>query len=250
MNKLFSLLLFTLLPFFIYAQEEKLEFRKDVYKDKDYCKTNCPSFYLEVLQANNDSEAAKKINQSLIKTTNGHVVGKPGITYSVLEVIEVLKKDARRMFKDYPKAYAASIDTSLMKKTHYTKDMLTVRFFGLVYKHGMGHEVYSYNYLNFDPHTGEELDLQAIIKNKVEFINFVEKRFRETFYITESNINSTGYRFENDTFRLPIDSAIGFIEDNIIFTYNPYAIGPFGQGVTNLEIPIKEIQHLLKISFE
>lgn len=250
MNKSFLLFLFTLFPFLIHAQQENLEFRKDVYENKDYCETDCPKFYLEVLQVKNDSEAAKKINHSLTKVVNSHIIVESDTTYSVLKVIEALKKDAKQTFKEHPNVVAASVDSILMKKTHYTKNMLTVRWYSSVYKYGMLHESYSYHYLNLDPNTGKELELNAIIKDSVAFTDFVEKRFRKEFDIIEPNINSTGYRFDKDTFRLPRHSTIGFIKDKMVFTYNPYLIDSFAQGVTNLEIPIKEIQHLLNIPFK
>ena len=52
--------------------------------------------------------------------------------------------------------------------------------------------------------------------------------------------------FEGNTFILP--SSMGFDEKHMLFTYNPYDIAPYSEGLIELKIPINEIQPFININ--
>ena len=80
-----------------------------------------------------------------------------------------------------------------------------------------------------------------------DFINFVEIKFREAHDIPKTgDINATRFMFEGNTFILP--SSMGFDDKNMLFTYNPYDIAPYSEGLIELKIPINEIQPFININ--
>ena len=53
--------------------------------------------------------------------------------------------------------------------------------------------------------------------------------------------------FENDEFHLPAN--IGFREDKLILTYNPYEIAAYVEGQKTYEYDLDEVSEYLKIDF-
>src|SRR5699024_11270690 len=104
-------------------------------------------------------------------------------------------------------------------------------------------------YLNFEPKTGNEIAIEQMLIDTKDFINFVEIKFREAHDIPKgSDINSTRFMFEGNAFILP--SSMGFDGKNMVFTYNPYEIAPYSEGLIELKIPINEVEPFLKLNLE
>lgn len=99
-------------------------------------------------------------------------------------------------------------------------------------------------FLNFDPLTGNLKSTSSLVKNKKEFIAFVEKEFRKEKGIPEGDlINSTGFWFENNKFNLP--ESIGISKTEIIIIYNSYEIASYADGPIEIRIPMEEAQPYL-----
>ncbi len=108
--------------------------------------------------------------------------------------------------------------------------------------HGYG----TTSFMNIDPQTGEELSADNLFKDKKEFTDFAEKKFRiEQKIAQEISINDTGFWFENEEFYLP--ESVGFTQDSIIFVYNQYDIASYADGPIELKIAVKEAEPFLSI---
>lgn len=110
--------------------------------------------------------------------------------------------------------------------------------------HGYG----GVTYLNFDPSTGNEIEIQGLFSDYLGFVKEAEMAFRKANDIpTEGNINATGFWFKDETFHLP--QSIGLTQDHIIMVYNPYEIAPYAEGAIELKLPIENIESYLKTDF-
>ena len=101
-------------------------------------------------------------------------------------------------------------------------------------------------FLNFDPLTGNLKSTSSILNNKKEFIDFVEKAFRNEKGIPLNDpINSAGYWFENEKFYLP--ESIGMSKTEVIIIYNQYEIASYADGPIELRIPMDEAKPYLNL---
>ena len=112
---------------------------------------------------------------------------------------------------------------------------------------GGAHGYASTSFFNFDPHTGEAFEHGDLFTE--EFVDYAEKAFREQTGIPEGEpINSTGFWFEEEVFKLPIN--IGITEEEVILIYNSYEIASYAEGDFRLEFPLEEVEPYLKIALE
>lgn len=100
--------------------------------------------------------------------------------------------------------------------------------------------------MNFDAKTGKFLSQEDILLDKEAFTNLVEQKFRKQVGIKEAaSINSAGYEFENNQFKLP--EYIIYTEKGLNLYYNPYEIAAYVMGGTELPlIPYAEVKGMLK----
>ncbi len=99
-------------------------------------------------------------------------------------------------------------------------------------------------YLNLDGNSGNELTLEDLFTNLEAVTDEAEKEFRKMHDIAkDENINTPGFWFENDTFHL--STSMGFSEDHLLITYNPYEIAPYSEGVIELKVPLSNIDSYL-----
>lgn len=107
--------------------------------------------------------------------------------------------------------------------------------------HGNGSTIY----YKIDKLTGRQLTKSDFITDIPAFNKIAEEYFRKQLELSsEANLEEEGFWFENNNFN--INSNFYFSEDSIIFLYNPYEITSYAAGAIELEIPLKEINHLLK----
>lgn len=103
--------------------------------------------------------------------------------------------------------------------------------------------------LNFDKQKGVELENHELFHDFDGFMAFTENKFRiEQNVPKETNINSTGFMFTNDTFHLP--ENIGFTENGIQLVYNQYEIASYADGPIELVLPFNEVNSFLKEEFD
>ncbi len=103
-------------------------------------------------------------------------------------------------------------------------------------------------YLNFDKIEDQVLDNESLILDKSDLLHLLESKFREMHEIEEGvSLKETSKFFlEKDSiFFLP--KAIGYEVDTIVFYYNPYEIGPYVMGSTEIKFPKEELTGILNL---
>jgi hypothetical protein len=152
-------------------------------------------------------------------------------------------KEDKKEFPDITSTYTAEISIS---EAYSSAKLLCFELQGFLFTGG-AHGYGSVSFLNLDPTTGKTLSIEDICKNKKEFTQFVEKKFRAEMEIPrKETINSNGFWFEEDVFYLP--KTIGFTEEEVIILYNPYEIASYAAGAIELRISLNEAQDYLNIN--
>lgn len=103
-------------------------------------------------------------------------------------------------------------------------------------------------YLNFNPSTGEILDLDDIFKKGFEkkLNKIIEQKLRNAFDLSPSS-PLTEILFEN---KIEHNGNFTIADHGIVFLYNRYEIAPYVFGEIVLEIPYEEINDILKEPFK
>jgi hypothetical protein len=100
--------------------------------------------------------------------------------------------------------------------------------------------------LVIDKKDGALLTPNKIFKDVAVFSRFAEHKFRESFNIPKNHtINSNGFMFEEDKFKLP--NNIIFTEKGIVLYFNVYEIASYAEGPKQLFLTFDEIKDFLKI---
>ena len=218
------------------------------------CTSGCPEINIQQLEAISPTDKMVPIAENINRTINEHIIyslssyededTSESIGEAVKGFIARYKED-KREFPDMVAHYTASIES---EKTHDSENLISIRMFTHLYTGG-AHGYSSVSYLNFDPKTGNEIAIEQMLIDTEDFINFVEIKFRRAYDIPEgSDLNATRFMFEGNSFILP--SSMGFDDKHMLFTYNPYEIAPYSEGLIELKIPINEVQAFLKLNLE
>ncbi|RAV97947.1 DUF3298 and DUF4163 domain-containing protein [Pseudochryseolinea flava] len=112
---------------------------------------------------------------------------------------------------------------------------------------GGGHPNTRTDFLNIDPHTGDDILLAHELEEGFEAPLTVvgEKVFRTVRQIPDSSSLSNSYfEFPQDKFRLT--KTYGFTKKGILFFYNNYEIAPYAIGPTEVLVPYSEIKDWLR----
>lgn len=126
------------------------------------------------------------------------------------------------------------------------KTILTIRLDSYLFTGG-AHGYSTTRFLNFDKTKAKELKNGDLFKNKLDFEEFAETKFRLQENIpTEQSINTTGFMFETDTFHLP--ENIGYTKEGLQLFYEPYEIAPYADGPILLTLPYSELTKYLQFS--
>lgn len=244
---------FLLLLFLTSCAEEKekkdlpLRFEKEsiVKKAGQNCDTaeyDCTIISLEVVKAKG-AEISENINAQLEEHVIQLISSEEEPAASSLEELSENfisdYREAAESFSEEPPWEAYLNENVYLKSEELLSIGITTEIFS-----GGAHGYKTLTFLNFNPKTGEKYSAEELFTP--EFSEFVEEKFRSKFDIpSEENINSTGFWFENDQFRLP--ENIGFEEDKVILVYNSYEIAPYAFGDVYMEIPMEEVRPFLKI---
>ncbi len=251
---LIPLLLFLFVLSSCTKKEGKISFETIHKSEKDFdCETtDCPEISIQQLVAFSSSKEMETVVETINRNISDHIIysissyddeESPESVEDAAKLFISRYKEDKREFPDMVAHYTASIES---EKTHDSDNLLSIRMFTHLYTGG-AHGYSSVSYLNFDPKTGDGIAIEQILVDVEDFINFVEIKFRRAYDIPEnSDINATRFMFEGNTFILP--SSMGFDDKNMLFTYNPYDIAPYSEGLIELKIPINEIQPFININ--
>jgi hypothetical protein len=107
---------------------------------------------------------------------------------------------------------------------------------------GGAHGLSTLRFVNLDPTSGARLALSDVLKEGTlpEVTRLAEARFRETRAVPDgTSLADAGFTFENDVFALPENFTLR--DDGLAFYYNPYEVGPYVLGPTEIELSWDEV---------
>ena len=250
MKKFLFVLLASLMLFA--CEEEKKEAliftNYNVEKSYEKCNPetgNCTFVNINYPVAKGQDEVAKKINDSIESHIIQLVSGfNPDDNPETMEeMVDGFIANYASYRKDFPETDIPWEATVFAEITSENLKLLSIDFNSYTFTGG-AHGYGSNTYMNFNPETGEVYTHKDLFT--AEFKEFVEKDFRNKEDIPQDeNINSTGMFFESDEFHLPAN--IGFRDDKLILTYNPYEIAAYAEGQKTYEYGMEEISEYLKI---
>ncbi|MEZ4951588.1 MAG: DUF3298 and DUF4163 domain-containing protein [Saprospiraceae bacterium] len=98
----------------------------------------------------------------------------------------------------------------------------------------------------FSKETGDKLGISEILKDTSEVLVMAEQYFRDARKLgPDVNLESEGFWFKNGQFSFPLNYAME--PGGLRLYYNPYEVGPYVLGPTEVMIPLEKIQPYLKI---
>lgn len=135
--------------------------------------------------------------------------------------------------------------------TQITPVMISDEIMAFYFSHdeymGGAHPNYFMGALNFLVKTGEEITFDQIFipgaKDELNRLGEVIVR-KEREIPANQTLTDYGYWFENDKFELNENFSIS--QDAITFTFNPYEVGPYALGPTDIKFPWSSIKHLVR----
>jgi hypothetical protein len=115
---------------------------------------------------------------------------------------------------------------------------------------GGAHPNLSDFYAVYDLVTGSRLTPKDIFiegyESKLKLL--AEKKFREVRELKpDESFSDAGFNFPGGKFTL--NNNFGFTKDGIIFCYNPYELAPHAAGETEVVLPYKDVEGLIKKEF-
>ena len=159
--------------------------------------------------------------------------------------VESFLNEFRNFKNDFPDA---SSGWSIEVKAEVSFDslgILSVIFQEYNYTGG-AHPNSSKTFLNFDKLKGNLLSNQEIVSDEASLLKLVEDEFR-SFHEIDENIEI----LEDDRFFIPesgfaLARAIGYSGNHLLLIYNPYEIGPYVMGSTEIKIPLNRLKGIVR----
>ena len=129
--------------------------------------------------------------------------------------------------------------------SYQSDSTLSVRFSQFNFLGG-AHPNSSVSFLNFDPRTGEFLGDDQVILDKSVFVEKVEQKFRAFHQVAEGvSLQEDGRFFLPET-GFFVANAKGFEDGKFWVIYQPYEIGPYVLGYTELEFSKEELRGVVR----
>jgi hypothetical protein len=239
---LLTLVFFTLLGC---KKDDQIPFAPITYKN-DPCAA-CPKVEITIPEALGETPISKTINNSLKEEIIFLLTFEAGVDVTSIEgALTSFKRaylDQKNTYMDESTGWEAKIDGEV---TYEDKNVLTIQLKTYVFTGG-AHGYSPTRFLNFNKTNGLELDNAELFRDSTGFLQFSEARFRQQEGIPEgTNINSTGFMFEDDVFHLP--ENMGFTKEGLQLFYDQYEIASYADGPIVMNIPYNEVRDFLAVN--
>lgn len=190
------------------------------------------------------SPGAKRVDEYIWK-----IILSPVIDESEPANIEAFRDSLFSMFREFKAEFSDSPQSWMLNRkvnpAFNSKGIFSMEYFEESYLGG-AHGMEMKYYYNIDLNSGKDITLnELIINEKITELNTIaEEIFRKQNSIpAKRKLSDAGYTFENNKFLLNENFLI--TENGLLFRFNPYDIGPYSIGSTELIIPYSSIRHLI-----
>lgn len=198
---------------------------------------------------------------SFLEDTLGNIAGKlneqinqdifafsfPEATHTSYDSLAAeLSSEHERILEDYPD-YDQPWNLEIFSDIIYEDSAFVSIATNVFYYTGGAHPNNSQIYASYDLKSGKRIRLSDLLKSgsEDELNRAAEIEFRMLKRIPPNiTLEEEGYRFENDRFELNENFAI--LNKSLIFYYNPYEIGAYALGPSELQLNFTDYAHLIK----
>lgn len=227
-------------------EKPKLSFEPISYSGEQ-C-VECPKISINIPDALEKTKIASAINTALTEEIIYLLTFDDSVEATTIDqAITSFKNgflELKNKFPDETMGWEAKIDG---KVVYNEADILTIKLDSYIYTGG-AHGYGASTFLNFDKQKGVELENDELFKNVVNFQKFAEIKFREKEGIPkDKSINSTGYMFEDEMFKLP--ETMGFTKSGLQLTYNRYEVASYSDGPVELTLPYDQVDTYLAVKY-
>lgn len=132
-------------------------------------------------------------------------------------------------------------------KPIYTSPGVTSLRFDIFYNTGGAHPN-AYNVFQSFDSTGRQLTLPQMVTDTTRLRSLTEKEFRKVRHIAGDKTLADAGLFVSDN-QLPLPQNAALTGQGLLLYYNPYEIGPWAFGSTELLLPYAQLQDLLKPAY-
>lgn len=214
---------------------------------KDSTSKNCILFQLEypVITGKVAEDIVEKINESIETDILASAPIEKNGNRTVRGMISGLSnsyQDLLEEFEDYEQAWVIEINADILYQEETYISLASILFNYT----GGAHPNNSQLYRSYSLKTGQRLRLDDLfIEGYQTSLNqSAEIEFRMQKEIPPTNtLESAGYWFEDD--RFVINDNFAVINQSLIFFFNPYEIGPYALGATELELKLTDYIDLI-----
>lgn len=128
-----------------------------------------------------------------------------------------------------------------------SKDLITLKF-TTFYFTGGAHPNSTHVLLTFDlKQGGSQLRDEDLILDKEELLDRAMQEFRAHHEVAEGVSLEEDGRFFLEEGRFFLPQEMGYSDGRFVLLYNPYEIGPYVMGITELGIPLNELEGIVRL---
>ncbi len=239
-----SLVLF----FFILSCEEAIvyDFKAITIQTEDFeeCSDEqCPTLFLDYFELLTPKSLAETVNLTIQKQLIAQLVIDGQQPETIHQAAEVYLNNSQTSYPEDSIMSAQHELEIILTPTYTSNEVLSVQtnfyqFSGGA--HGYGGVLFQ----NFNVKTGAEMTIPELFEDVAVFTAFAKAEFRKQQNIAEdASINSTGFMFEDDVFKLP--ENIGFTDEGMVLYYNSYEVSAYADGAQEIIIPWETAEEYL-----
>jgi hypothetical protein len=213
------------------------------------------NIHIEIPVAYTNEETLKNIRTTIIT----HLFGEQYVSYGNDSLVDVF---AYELYKDYKANNESMVnemskDVSFLFNADHTLEGFSLLTDKHIYSYGIeryifmggAHGLNTRNYLNFNLKTGNLITKDDIFKENVEdqLIDLFKKRLIEQSFENEDidpikNLDATDFWIDS----IHPNENFYITDESINYVFNPYEIGPYYLGITEIVLPFNRIKDILK----
>ena len=242
-------IVYTLLLFSAAQCSNELVFEEESFQKQTTlpCKENCPSISVKFPVANAVPVVADNINKKVFSVMKEIIYfgEKPYTATDYNGLLTSFIDSCEKLQKEFPKdkfGWEANIEGTVK----YQSDaVLNIEIKHRTYTGG-AHGYRGLRSLLFDPNTEKTISNEELFHNKLDFMAFAEKKFRDKYKIPiNKSINATGLMFEKEKFQ-PFQN-IFYTDKGLLLYYNSYEAASYADGPKELLLPYTEVNDYLAV---
>ncbi|WP_194776527.1 DUF3298 and DUF4163 domain-containing protein [Pararhodonellum marinum] len=190
---------------------------------------------------------AKRVNQHVQEQLKMYIqLGEPQEWESVEKAINFVLEAHEIYMRDYPESTQEWTMEVNGKVGYQSDEILSLLFTNYSYTggaHPIGYQIF----LNFNKKTGELLNKADFVGDEAQLKKLTERAFRKIHRVEEDIDLKDDPRFflNEGEFFLPV--SMGFDQNDFVLIYNPYEIGPYVMGSTEIRFNLAELEEVLTV---